>query len=171
MTIFKRSEEDEVNGLIWPPTSNVFTLLTAFLSFDACVFVGRLGVYVPSLTCTIALICSDAGVRAGSALRYFSLAACVIPLKNCVLASLLYVCSRTMSVHTPLNFPTVTWTVGWPWLKAATTSGGSCLIACKYCSIHATYFVCPADMYGSMLPTSVKCCCHKQALSASMYLF
>ena len=37
VAIFKRSEEDAVNGLIRPPTSNVFMLLTASLSFDACV--------------------------------------------------------------------------------------------------------------------------------------
>ena len=32
MAIFKRSEEDEVRGLIRPPTSNVFMLLTASVS-------------------------------------------------------------------------------------------------------------------------------------------
>ena len=77
VAIFKRSAEDEVNGLTRPPTSNIFMLLTASLYFDACVFVGHLGVPVPSLTCTIALVvCREIAGRAGRALRYFSLAAC-----------------------------------------------------------------------------------------------
>ena len=39
VAIFKRPEEDEVNGLIRPATSNIFMALTAPLSFAACVFV------------------------------------------------------------------------------------------------------------------------------------
>ena len=59
MAISKRSEEDEVNGFIRPPTSNVFMLWTASLFFDGCVFAGHLGVAVPLMTCTIAFDCVE----------------------------------------------------------------------------------------------------------------